>query len=225
MRSPGQPQPQPPYGPWSPQPSPIPPRQRLAKPRAWLRSRTGRVVIPIITLLLGIVLGVMALSLYTSSIATEGQVLVTPLPPPGGDIIAKVSPAYMARVVQKDLPNSGLPGDVENVRVQLADSDLIHSVQVTITGDDQVGVLGFVMIRHITFVEQLLVQDCQVQVNVLHADLAGIPVTRFITAFEGQIDQQLQFKTNDLPPGFTYCITSLRSKPDGLFVMMSATPQ
>ena len=212
MRSPGQPQPQPPYGPWSPQPSPIP------------RSRFGRVVIPIITLLLGIMLGVLGLLLYTSSISTEGQVHVTPLPPPGGDIISQISPTYMARVVQKDLPNSGLPGDVANVRVQLADSDLIHSVQVTITGDDQVGALGFVMIRHITVVEQLLVQDCQVQVNVLHGDLGGIPVTGFITAFEGQIDQQLQVKTNDLPPGFTYCITSLRSKPDGLFVMMSATP-
>ena len=211
MRSPGQPQPQPPS--WSAQPSPIP------------RSRAGRVVIPIITLLLGIMLGVLGLLLYVSSISTEGQVLVPPLPPPGGDIIAQISPAYMARIVQKDLPNSGLPGDVENVRVQLADSDLIHSVQVTITADDLVGVLGFEMTRHMTLVEQLFIQDCQIQVNVLHADLEGIPVTAFITAFEGQIDQQLQFKTSDLPPGFTYCITGLRSKPGGLFVMMSATPQ
>jgi hypothetical protein len=214
MRYPGQPQPQPPpYGPWSPQPTPIP------------RSRAGRVVIPIITLLLGIMLGVLGLLLYATSISTQGQVLVTPLPPPGGDIISQISPSYMARVVQKDLPNSGLPGDVENVRVQLADSDLIHSVQVTITGDDQIGVLGLEMIRHITVVEQLFVQNCKPQVNVLHADVEGIPVTGFVTAFEGQIDQQLQFKTDDLPPGFTYCITSLRSKPDGLFVVMSATPQ
>ncbi len=225
MKSPGQPQPQPPHVPWVLQPSPIPPRQRLAGPRAWLRSRAGRVAIPIITLLLGIMLGVLGLLLYASSISTEGQVLVTPLPPPGGDIISQVSPAYMARVVQKDLPNSGLPGDVENVRVQLADSDLIHSVQVTITGDDQVGVLGFQMTRHVTVVEQLFVQNCQIQVNVLHADLEGIPVTGFVTAFEGQIDQQLQLKTNDLPAGFTYCVTAVMSKPDGLFVMVSATPQ
>ena len=225
MRSPGQPQPQPSHVPWALQPSPIPPRQRLAGPRAWLRSRAGRVVIPIITLLLGITLGVLGLLLYASSIGTEGQVLVTPLPPPGGDIISQISPTYMARVVQIDLPNSGLPGDVENVRVQLADSDLIHSVQVTITGDDQVGVLGFEMIRHMTVVEQLFVQNCQIQVNVLHADLGGIPVTGFVTAFEGQIDQQLQLKTNDLPPGFTYCVTAVSSKPDGVFVTISATPQ
>jgi hypothetical protein len=213
MKSPGQPQPQPPYIPWSPQPSPIP------------RSRIGHVVIPIITLLLGIALGVLGLLLYASSISTEGPVIVTPLPPPGGDIISHISPAYMARVVQNDLPSSGLPGNVENVRVQLADSDLIHSVQLTITGDDKVGVLGFEMTRHITVVEQLFVQNCQIQVNVLHADLGGIPVTGFITAFEGQIDQQLQLKTNDLPAGFTYCVTALSSKPDGVFVTMSATPQ
>lgn len=213
MKSPGQPQPQPPYIPWSPQPSPIP------------RSRIGHVVIPIITLLLGIALGVLGLLLYASSISTEGPVIVTPLPPPGGDIISHISPAYMARVVQNDLPSSGLPGNVENVRVQLADSDLKHSVQLTITGDDQVGVLGFEMTRHITVVEQLFVQNCQIQVNVLHADLGGIPVTGFITAFEGQIDQQLQLKTNDLPAGFTYCVTALSSKPDGVFVTMSATPQ
>lgn len=213
MKSPGQPQPQPPYIPWSPQPSPIP------------RSQIGHVVIPIITLLLGIALGVLGLLLYASSISTEGPVIVTPLPPPGGDIISHISPAYMARVVQNDLPSSGLPGNVENVRVQLADSDLKHSVQLTITGDDQVGVLGFEMTRHITVVEQLFVQNCQIQVNVLHADLGGIPVTGFITAFEGQIDQQLQLKTNDLPAGFTYCVTALSSKPDGVFVTMSATPQ
>jgi hypothetical protein len=213
MRSPGQPQPQPSYGPWSPQPSPVP------------RSRAGRVVIPIITLLLGIMLGVLGLLLYTSSIGTEGQVLVTPLPPPDGDIISQISPTYMARVVQKDLPNSGLPGIVENVRVQLADSDLIHSVQVTITGDDKIGVLGFEMIRHMTVVEQLFVQNCQIQVNVLHADLGWIPVTGFVTAFEGQIDQQLQLKTSDLPSGFTYCVTAVSSKSDGVFVTISATPQ
>lgn len=213
MKSPGQPQPQPPYIPWSPQPSPIP------------RSRIGHVVIPIITLLLGIVLGVLGLLLYASSISTEGPVIVTPLPPPGGDITSHISPAYMARVVQNDLPSSGLPGNVENVRVQLADSDLIHSVQLTITGDDQVGVLGFEMTRHITVVEQLFIQNCQIQVNVLHADLGGIPVTGFITAFEGQIDQQLQLKTNDLPAGFTYCVTALSSKPGGVFVTISATPQ
>ena len=213
MKSPGQPQPQPPYIPWSPQPLPIP------------RSRIGHVVIPIITLLLGIMLGVLGLLLYASSISTEGPVIVTPLPPPGGDITSHISPAYMARVVQNDLPSSGLPGNVENVRVQLADSDLRHSVQLTITGDDQVGVLGFEMTRHITVVEQLFVQNCQIQVNVLHADLGGIPVTGFITAFEGQIDQQLQLKTNDLPAGFTYCVTALSSKPGGVFVTISATPQ
>src|SRR5215472_5848769 len=110
MRPTGQPQPA--YGPWGSPSSPIP-----RQPRS-----ISRVVVPLITLLLGIVLGVTGLLLYASSIATEGHVVVTPLPPPGNDIIAQVSPAYISRVVQNDLSTSGLPGNIQNVRVQFNDS-------------------------------------------------------------------------------------------------------
>lgn len=223
MRSPGQPQPQPAYEPWAPRPSPMPRRQRLATTRAWLRSRSGRVVVPVITLVLGIGLGVMALFLYISFIATEGQVLVTPLPPPGGDIVVQIGPTYMARILQKTLRNSGLPGDIENVRIKLANSDRIHSPQVMVTGDDQTGVFGIT--RHLTLVVQLYVKNCQIQAHLLHADLGGIPATAFLTAFEKQIDQQLQVKFDGLPAGFAYCITSVRTKPEGLFVTFSATPK
>jgi len=176
------------------------------------------------TLLLGIVLGVTGLLLYASTIATEGQVVVSPLPPPGNDIIAQVSPAYISRVVQNSLSTSGLPGNIQNVRVQLNDSDLAQSVQVTTTADDQVGVAIFQMTSHVTMVTQLFVQNCKLQANVLHGDFGGIPVTKFLKSFEGQINEQLQFKTNELPSNFTYCITGVRSKPDSLFVTLSATP-
>jgi len=126
--------------------------------------------------------------------------------------------------VQNDLSTSGLPGNIQNVRVQFNDSDVAQSVQVTITADDQIGVAVFQMTSHITVVMQLFVQNCGLQAHVLHADLGGIPATRFLTAFEGQINQQLQFNTNDLPPGFNYCITGVRSKPDGLTVTFAATP-
>ena len=42
-------------------------KPRFARVRGWLRSRTGRVVIPLIALLVGVVLGVTALFLFGES--------------------------------------------------------------------------------------------------------------------------------------------------------------
>ena len=225
MSVPGQPQSQPPYVPpaLEPQPSPLH-RQRLAEPRAGLRSRTGCVVVPIITLLLGIGLSILALFLYSLSFAPDAQVIVMPLPSPGGDMVVQIGPAYITRVLQNDLRDSEL-GDIENVQVGLPDSDRLHHTQMMVTGDDHTSVLGFKMTRHVTFVAQLLIQDCQIHVHVLHADVGSIPVTGFATALEGQIDEQLQVKFDGLPPGFTYCIIGVRTKPEGLFVTLSATPK
>ena len=39
-------------------------KPRFARVRGWLRSRTGRIVIPLIALLIGLVLGVAALFLF-----------------------------------------------------------------------------------------------------------------------------------------------------------------
>jgi predicted PurR-regulated permease PerM len=213
MRPTGQSQPN--YSPLGSEPSPI--SRRLSR-------SISRLAVPLLTFLLGMVLGVMGLLLYASSIATEGNIVVTPLPPPGNDIIAQVSTTYISRVGQNDLSTSGLPGNIQNVRVHFNDSDVAQNVQVTITADDQVGVAIFQMTTHVTIVVQLFIQDCKLKANVLHADLDGIPATRLLKAFEGQINEQLQFKTNNLPPGFTYCITGVRSKPDSLFATIEATP-
>lgn len=202
---------------------PIPPRQGFAKIRGWLRSCAGRIVVPVVALLLGIGLGVLAVFLYAISIAMEGQVLVTPLPPPGGDIVVQIGPAYITRLLQRDLQNSSLPSKLENVRVTLIDSDHNHdSAQVKVSADDQVNVF---VSSHITVVVQLLVKNCQIQVHLLHVDLGVIPVTSLAASFEDQINQELQFKTKGLPAGFTYCITDVRTKPQGVFVTLSATPE
>lgn len=214
MRPTGQSQPV--YEPTGAQPAPLPRQQRSV----W------RILVPVLTLVGGIIIGVAGLLLYLTSITSEGQLVVTPMPPPGGDIVGQVSPTFMARVVQNDLASSGLPGSIKNVRIQLGDSDITHNVLVTITGDDQISILGIGMTKHITLIAQLLVQNCQVKANVLSINLGGLPfpVGGFKAAFEQQINQQLRVNTTGLPPGFDYCMTSIHSKPFGLFVTFKATP-
>ena len=203
-------------------------RPRFARIRGWLRSRTGRVVVPAVTLILGIGLGVVGLLLYALSFAAEGRPLVTPLPPPGSDIVVQIGPAYIARLLEKDLSTLSLPGggNIVNVRVKLADSDRTHLAELTVTGDNQVSLFGIETTRQLTVIVQPLVNACQIQVHVLHADLGGIALTGLFTvAFESQINQQLQIKLSSLPAGFIYCTTGVRTKPQGLFVTYSATPE
>src|SRR6266566_1791800 len=199
-------------------------KPRFARTRRWLRSRGGRVIVPGAALALGVGIGVVALLLYALSLSSEGRVLVTPLPPPGGDIIVQVGPAYITRLLDRDLRNSDLPGNVENVRVRLADSDHLHNAQMTITGDEQISTLGIVATRPFTIVVQPFIRDCQLQVHVLHADFSGVTVTGFAATFEGQINQQLEVKPGGLPAGFQYCTTNVRTKPQALFLTYSATP-
>jgi len=199
-------------------------KPRFARTRSWLRGPSGRVVVPGVAFVLGLGVGVVALLLYALSLSTEGRVLVTPLPPPGGDIIVQVGPAYITRLLDRNLRNSGLPGNVENVRVSLADSDRIHSAQMTITGDEKISALGIDATRPFTIVVQPFLRACWLQVHVLHADFSGVTVTGFAATFEGQINQQLEMNPGGLPAGFQYCATNVRTKPQGLFLTYSATP-
>ena len=210
----------------SPVSQPIAPSRnpRFARTRSWLRSRPGRVIVPGFAFVLGIAVGLVALLLYALTLSTEGRVLVTPLPPPGGDIIVQVGPAYITRLVDRNLRNSGLPGNVENVGVKLADSDRIHSAQMTVTGDEKISTLGIIATKPFTIVVQPFLRSCQLQVHVLHADFSGVTVTGFAAIFEGKINQQLEMKPGGLPAGFQYCATNVRTKPQGLFLTYAATP-
>ena len=201
-------------------PPEVPPRSpRFARIRTCLRSRTGRIILPSLTFLLGILIGVGAILLYALSIAGDGQILITSTSHEGGDIIVQVGPAYITHIVARELESSELPGQVSNVKVTLARGD-----QMTITGDDQFTLLAVGVTRHFTVVVQPLVNNCQLQMHVLHADLQGIAVTGFVANFEGQVNQQLQAKPTNLPKGFVYCATAVRTDPKGAFVTYSATP-
>jgi hypothetical protein len=215
---------QPPSKPLVPHSSPPARSPRFANVGIWLGSCIGRVVIPGIAFIFGISIGVAGVILYILSIAGEGQVVVTPLPPAGGDIIVQVSPAYVTNLLNMNLRSSGLPGNVKNVGVMLADSDQIHRAQMTISGSEQISGLGIGITSPFTVVVQPYIDGCQLKVNVLHADFSGITVTSFAATFESRINEQLAMKSATLPAGFQYCLTNVRTKPQGLFLTYSATP-
>ena len=209
---------QPPSIPLSSQTQPqTPPRKpRFTRVRGWLRSRTGRVVIPLAALCVGIGLGIVAIVLY--GLSGEGQIVIAPSSG-RGNIVVEADKAFLAQLVTNNLRDSGMPGQIENVQVNLANGD-----QMTVNGDDGFSVLGVGLTRHYTFVVQPYVSSCFLQVHVVHADFSNVPVTGFAHIFESHITQQLQMKPEGLPIGFHYCTTGVRTEPSGMFVTYTATP-
>ena len=191
-------------------------KPRFKRLRSWLRSRTGRIIIPRVALLLGIIVGIGSLFLY--GLSGEGKAL--PVPGPGRtDISVVADRAFITSIVGMNLRESGLPGTVENVQVDLASGD-----QLTINADDAFNILGVGFTKHFTVIVQPYIGSCSLQVHVTHADLSSIPVTGFVSAFESNINEQLQQKPTALPLGFQYCATSVSTQPAGLLLTYSAVP-
>lgn len=191
-------------------------KPRFKRLRGWLRGRTGRIVIPLVALLLGIIIGITSLFLY--GLSGDGKVL--PVPGPGRtDISVVADKAYITSIVSMNLRESGLPGTIENARV-----DLVSGDQLTINADDAFSILGVGFTRHFTVILQPYIGNCSLQVHVTHADLSSIPVTGFVSAFESSINAQLQQKPTSLPLGFQYCATSVSTQPAGLLLTYSAIP-
>ncbi len=188
----------------------------LARLRRWMRSRSGRISIPIAALLLGIVIGIGSLLLY--GLSGDGKAL--PAPGPGKtDISVVADKAFITTLVNMGLRQSDLPGTVENVQVDLASGD-----QLTINADDAFNILGIGFTKHFTVVVQPYVSNCALQVHITHADLSSIPVTGFVSAFGESINEQLQEKPAGLPQGFQYCATSVSTQSAGMLLTYSAIP-
>ncbi|HET8839965.1 MAG TPA: hypothetical protein VFN35_00800 [Ktedonobacteraceae bacterium] len=188
--------------------------QRLRKTRRWLRSRSGRIVVPVVALILGLAIGLSSIVWY--GLSGAGPVILVPKPAPG-NLIIEADKAFVTQLVRQDLANAGLPGQVSNVTVTLA-----RGSAMTIQGDDNYSVLGVTLSRHFTVDTQLYVRSCIMQVRVTRADLGGIPVTGFVQNFEGNINKELAQKPTGLPEGFTYCTVGVRTEPAGLFITYKA---
>lgn len=195
-----------------------PPKPRFFyKLRAWLRTRTGRIALPIFTWLVGLLLGFIILLLIV--IGGDGQLHTAPNNSATGDIIVEINRAFLTNLITQNLKTSGIPGTVKNVQVTLKNGD-----QMTVTGDDEFSLLGIDMTRKFTLVLQPYVTSCVLQMHVVHADLGSIPITGFVESFESDINAQLRTKPTGLPTGFSYCTVGVRTETGGMFVSYSATP-
>jgi len=185
-------------------------------PRQPGHNRIRRIVFFSFTLLLGIVLGAIAVLLVELAISGDGQILTTAQPPSNSDIIVQAGINYITHLVDKELLASGMLNP-SNVQVMMASGD-----QITINRDDEI---IFGVTRHFSIVVEPLISSCQLQMQVIRADVAGIPVTGLVANFQTRINQSLLAKPDSLPAGFEYCKTSVRTDPkDGLFITYSAKP-
>lgn len=198
---------------------PPPHTSRFGTIRATMRGRVGCIPIACILFLLGLLFGIVGIFVLLFAISPDSPAVANPVPPGTSDIVVQVGRVYITHVVSNALQSSGLPGSIRNVQVTLASGDA-----ATVTGDDQISVLGIATTKHFTIVIQPYVASCQVHVHVLHVDLSGIAMTGFASLFEGQINSQIQVNTSKLPAGFTYCTSSVRTDPQDVYVTYLAKP-
>lgn len=210
-----------PSAPLASQSSSLPPphTSRFDTIRAKMRGRVGRIFIACILFLLGLFCGIIGIFVLLFTVSPNNPVVANPVATGTSDIVVQVGRAYITHLVSNALQSSGLPGSIQNVQVTLASGDA-----ATVTGDDQISVLGIGTTKYFTIVIQPYVATCQVHIHVLHVDLGGIAVTGFASLFEGQVNSQIQVNTSKLPIGFTYCTSSVRTDPQGVFVSYSAKP-
>src|SRR5262249_31590272 len=140
------------------QPQKTPSGTRIDQVRRWLRSPTGHLVMPLVALVLGMMLGVGAVFLY--GLLGGGPVVIVPSAV-NGNIIVEADKTYLTQLVTKNLRDSGMPGQIENVRVDLAPGN-----QMTVSGDDVLSVLGIGVARHFTFVVQPYVSSCFLHIHI-----------------------------------------------------------
>lgn len=191
------------------------PGSRPPERRRWLRP-----LFFVGTFVLGLIVGGAAVLFYALTIANEGQPISSSTSGGSEAILIQVSSTYIARLIEKDIRSAGMPGTIRNVQVAL-----IHNGPITVSGDDELELLGVSVSKHFRLTLQPFVRSCQLQVHVLHADMGGIQVTGFVAMFENQINEQLQVKPEDLPRGFKYCATNVRTEPQQLFLTYSAKPE
>lgn len=193
--------------------SPRSARKRPGSPFSFLTLLLG--------MLVGLFIGALGTLLYISSVHDVSAPTSQPVPGQAA-IVIQLTPSYLSQVITKEISSANIPGNLKNIQVTMA-----HNAPVTISGDEQFNLLGFVVTRRATLQLQPVVRACQVQVGITHADFSGIPVTGFVSPFEQQINQQLSNKGSGslLPSGFIYCATDVHTETNGIFVTYAARPE
>jgi hypothetical protein len=196
-------------------PFPSADERRTRRPRS-----AGRVLLFIIAFIAGILVTLAGLFGYILFFASGNtQSAVSQTSSATGAIFVQTRTAYMTEVVRKNLNVAGLPGQITDAQVSFT-----HNGPMVITANIQLSILGIGTTRQLTVALQPYVSNCELHLRVAEADLQGFPITVFVQAFEGQINNQMQMKVAGLPPGFKYCVTDVQTDPAGLSLTYSATP-
>lgn len=174
----------------------------------------------IVALLLGIIMGILSILLVYWFGGGDRPAVASSSPSGKDAVVVQLSKTFLTQLIKKKADFSSLPGTVSNVQVAQ-----IQQNSITITADDQVGVLGITTTKQFTLKLQPVVSNCAVHMHVLHADLQGVPLTNVAASFEDQINQQLVQTGTALPGGFTYCATQVRTESQAIIISYSATPQ
>jgi hypothetical protein len=182
----------------------------------------GRVILFIVAFFVGVLVTLAGMFSYILFFASGNtQPVASSSSSATGAILVETKTAYMTQVVQKNISASapGLPGQISNAQVSFT-----HNGPMVITANIQFGLLGISTTRQLTLSLQPYISSCELHMHVVQANLQGFPITVFVQAFEGQINNQMQMKVAGLPPGFNYCVTNVHTEPDGLYLTYSATP-
>ncbi len=185
-----------------------------------VRIRRGNSLLSFLLFLLGVMLGILATLFFALFVIRDRTPIQTPVSTQPSSLTVQISSNYLTQLVSEKLKTSGMTGDITDVRVTLTTDNRIQ-----ISGNDRFNLLVVSVTRPFTLTLQPYIQSCQPRVRLLHADLANIPVTNFVTNYEDQINHEIQFtSSNNLPSGFTYCAVNVHTQPDALNIMYSARP-
>jgi hypothetical protein len=182
-------------------------------------SHLWRFVVPILLFLAGVVVGIIGLSAAFLLGNADHPPVAVPPSPASSALVVQAGSAYVNQLAQQQSGSFDVPGKVKNVQITF-----VHAGPVQVTGDDELSLFGLSMTRRFSLQVQLYVDACKPKAHVLRASFSGVPITGFVTSFEQSINQQLQGNVSGLPSGFSYCMTSIQTEPQGATITFAAQP-
>ncbi len=158
-------------------------------------------------------LGLLVFQLFIGG--TRSPTTNTLTPAASGNITVHADQSIIIPLLENSVQAIDLPanGSVSNVQVQFT-----NGTQMNITGDYQVSVLGVPVTQPFTLDAQLIVNNCQVQINILQANISNISVTGLVSLFEDKINQKLAqlIPQNNLPGNIELCLTNITTDAQGI---------
>jgi len=187
---------------------------------------TGCILLPTLTCLIGIAVGIAAVLLFILLISGNRSPMPVATPVTSHAAVrvsVQVDAATITPLLEQSLQAAVTPGNITNMHVQFAEG-----AQMTITGNYDYNVMMAQVSNPFTIELQPLVNECQLQVHILHADFAGVPVTRLAALFEDKLNQELYTLLHTIAGNISYCLTNVHTDPAGLSttftVILTPTP-